>query len=132
MGTYIGSTKKPLSVRLAEHIIIHYNHKFLNNKYVISSFDVIDSGNFSIELVEECTLENRFQRENFWIKSTDCVNKTFCSESKKGWSEYIKEYYYKNRQKEIHRKKLYYQKNKEYIKQKRELVKGFQNLPFNV
>ena len=56
--TYIGSTKKPLAVRLAEHIIIHYNHKFLNNKYVISSFDVIDSGNFSIELIEECTLEN--------------------------------------------------------------------------
>jgi hypothetical protein len=126
---YIGSTKKPLEVRLAEHIITHYNHT-KGNKYVISSFDIIDSGCFAIELIEECTSENRYQREQFYIKSMDCVNKTFKRDTSE-WASYVKQYYYRNREKECLRKRQYYQNNKKRISLKREAIKLYRNPPFH-
>ena len=75
---YIGSTIKPLGVRLAQH-----EHGFIqfdtckSNNYC-SSYEVLRNGNYSIELLELVPCNNKVQlylREKHHIDSNVCVNK---------------------------------------------------------
>ena len=71
--TYIGSTINPLSRRLGKHIS-DAKHK----SRVCASKQIIDRGNFKIELLEEfpCnTKQELLFKEREWIEQSDCINK---------------------------------------------------------
>jgi hypothetical protein len=135
--TYIGSTGNPLSVRLAQHILSHHSFKTGNNTKCVSSYDIIDEGSFEIELLETCNLEERFKREQYWMDSIPNINKNSAytgiignQKTKESWAFYQRMHYIKNRADHIARKIRYYNQNKEKIKQKYNIVKLFQKLPF--
>ena len=75
---YYGSTIELLSQRIARHR--KYYKSFLEDKHnYISSFDILQEGNFIIELVEECNFNNNDelrQREQYYIDlHPDAVNR---------------------------------------------------------
>jgi len=107
---YVGSTSQELKERFASHKSI----KKYNTDNTCSS--ILDLDNAYIECIEECTEDNRREREKYWINNIDCVNKIkYDFDSKK----YKKEYYEKNREKRNQQNKEYYEKNKEKIKQQK-------------
>jgi hypothetical protein len=61
-GVYIGSTKEPLHERFRKHF---QEKEKCKSKLLI---------NPKIELIEECTEEERYIREQYWIDNTECVN----------------------------------------------------------
>jgi hypothetical protein len=135
---YIGSTRNPLNVRLAQHILSHYAFQSGNNSKCISSFDVINSGEYKIELLEECDLEERFKREQYWIDNIKCINKNSAytgivgdQKSKESWRAYQRTHYALNRDAHLARKHRYYQLNKSKIQNKYKIVKYFQSLPYS-
>lgn len=69
---YIGSTIRPLSVRLECHISSYkYNYNFTTACKILEYDDV------KIELIELYPCENQFMlesREGYWITTLDCVN----------------------------------------------------------
>ena len=107
---YIGSTRKTLQERLAK-----------GKTGKITAFDeIIPLNDYRIELIEEipeCTDQNMASREGYWqlYYSGYCVNK-----KREGHGLSRKEY-----QKRYHANydKKYYQKNKDWIKMKREAKK---------
>jgi hypothetical protein len=134
---YIGSTCNPLNVRMAQHILSHHAFQSGNNSKCISSFDVINSGEYKIELLEECSIEDRFKREQYWIDNIKCINKNSSytgiegnQKTKESWAFYQRMHYIKNRADHIARKIRYYNQNKEKIKQKYKIAKLFQKLPY--
>ena len=64
---YVGSTKQTVRYRLLHHI---YDKR--NGKYYSSS--KLDLENCEIEVIEECDPEIRYEREQYYIENTDCVN----------------------------------------------------------
>jgi hypothetical protein len=77
-------------------------------------FDKYGIDNCKIELVEEVeckTKEELHQREGFYIRSFDCVNKFIAGRTKK-------EYYQENKEKIKEREKEYREENKEKIKER--------------
>jgi len=64
---YIGSTTKHLQVRLANHIISWDLFKRGLIKSKLSSYEIINSGEYGIELLEECNLNERYIREQYFI-----------------------------------------------------------------
>jgi len=136
---YIGSTYNPLNVRMAQHILSHWAFKSGNNSKCISSFDIIDTEEYKIELIEECTIEERFKIEQKWIDNIKCVNKNKCytgiegnQKEKASWAAYQRAHYHANRDSHIARKIRYYIANKDSIRNKRQIKKLFQQLPFLV
>jgi len=134
---YIGSTCNPLNVRMAQHILSHWAFKSGNNSKCISSFDIIDTEEYKIELLEECSIEDRFIREQHYIDTIKCVNKNksysnFNQKSKKSWATYQRDYYHANPIPHRLRKKAYYTSNKDSIKNKYKIRKLFQTLPFSL
>ena len=74
---YIGSTKeKYLSRRLQRHKYLYKD--FLNGKgNLMSSFSIIEKGNFEIVLVETYPCDTKYElesRERYHIENTKCVN----------------------------------------------------------
>lgn len=75
--TYIGSTTKTLKERLCIHVSFCKavsNGKIKSN---LSSSQVIQGGDYQIELIEDFPCENRKQltaREGFHVRNNDCVN----------------------------------------------------------
>jgi hypothetical protein len=135
--TYIGSTGNPLSVRLAQHILSHHSYKSGNNTKCVSSYDIIEEGSFEIELLENCSLEERFKREQYWMDNINCINKNKCytgivgnQKTKESWCAYQREHYIKNREAHLARKNRYYQLNKSKIQNKYKIAKLFQSLPY--
>tara|TARA_B110000285_G_C14586250_1_gene364368 strand:+ start:69 stop:530 length:462 start_codon:yes stop_codon:yes gene_type:complete len=61
-GVYIGSTTTTLKKRMSDH---------KSKANVCVSKELI---NPKIELIEECTEEDRYIREQYWIDNTECVN----------------------------------------------------------
>lgn len=129
---YYGSTCQPLSKRIGDH---KKNYKcYKDDKYgFITSFILFDKyglENCKIELVEnyECkTKEELRQREGWYIKNNDCVNKRIPGRTQKEYYEdnkdnkkdNMKEYYEKNKDKIKELKKDYYEKSKDKIKEYR-------------
>lgn len=73
--TYIGSTTQKLSYRFSHHICHYKEYQQGKRTKNVSSFELIKLGDAYIELLEECTLENRYERERYWIENTPtCIN----------------------------------------------------------
>ena len=74
---YIGSTCEPiLARRLAGHIKSY--KRYLNGKSnYVSSFDILQNGNYDIVLIESypCNSKDELHaRERYWTNSIDCIN----------------------------------------------------------
>ena len=135
---YIGSTCNPLNVRMAQHILSHWAFKSGNNSKCISSYDIIDTEEYKIELLEVCSAKDKFIREQHYIDTIKCVvNKNsayseFNQKTKESWATYQRDYYHANPILHRLRKKAYYTSNKESIKNKYKIRKLFQTLAFSL
>lgn len=108
---YIGSTVSNITQRKASHI--HRSHNCTSNIL----FDEYGSENCIFTVLEECTLEQRFERERFYIENTpDAVNKYIPSRTKK---EYGLEWRKNNKQQCNNKSLEWYNKNKEEYNRKR-------------
>ena len=74
---YYGSTKQTLNRRLSVHKSGHKK----NSRYV-SSFEILKCPTAYIELIEEVSEEQRYEREGWWIRNNPCVNKQVAGRSK--------------------------------------------------
>jgi hypothetical protein len=134
---YIGSTKKPLEVRLSEHIISHYNAKF-KYKPKLSSYDIINQNYFKILLLEQFDCDSNKDRmmiEQQFINKYKNINKNrsyseFNQKTKDSWNTYQRQYY--NNTEYSNYKKDYYKKNKIKIQCKYKVKRLFQKLPFYI
>jgi hypothetical protein len=137
---YIGSTIQPLSIRLGKHRNSY--KRYLEGKYhYVSSFKLLELGDYHIELVEDCPCESKEQlnrREGELIRSTEnCVNMMipgrtiseyrednkeiiaqreaqYRADNKEAIAQYNTQYYQDHKQKIAQ----YYQENKERMAQK--------------
>ena len=121
---YIGSTTETLSRRLAYH-------RLPSNE--CSSRQIIERGDFYINLLEDCPCENKDQlrkKEREWYDKLDCINKNRPFTSKEEKVSQKKEYYEQNKDKVSEKTKEYREQNKdkvaeyqkEYRKQNKETV----------
>ena len=108
--TYVGSTIRKLQLRLSEHENKYKIWKEGKTNYV-TSFDVVHHDH-KITLIEECTDENRKEREAHWIRTLTCVNKKI-----EGRTDY--EYRQDNKDRINECSKQYYQDNKDKKRQYR-------------
>ena len=133
---YYGSTVQPLSKRMGQHREKYrlYKDGKGNNITSFILFDKYGLENCKIELVEtyECkTKEELYQREAYYIKNNECVNKTIPGRTKKEYyednkdqikeknKEYQKEYYESNKDQIKEKKKEYRDANKDQIKEQK-------------
>ena len=72
--TYIGSTTNKLNNRFNHHTG-HYKEYQQGKRTNNTSFEIMKLGDAYIELLEECNIDNRYERERYWINNTpNCVN----------------------------------------------------------
>jgi hypothetical protein len=122
---YIGSTCKKLCERMTKH---RQNFKqYQNGKHnFITSFKVLENGNFDIVLLENYPCDSKEQlhaRERFYIETMNCVNKFIPTRTNKEYyddnkiriSEAYKEYYDGNKIRISEQHKQYRKDNKELI-----------------
>ena len=86
--SYIGSTKN-MKGRMSVHKTKAYQ------KYSCSSKIIIDTGKYEVEILEECNISNRKEREQYYIDNNDCVNKFRANgwvRTRKWEDKYEKEY----------------------------------------
>jgi hypothetical protein len=93
---YVGSTCEPtLAKRLAKH---RQNYRTWVNKdrptgtgsYYMTSFEILEGGNETIELIEKCDVSSRDElraREGYWIRELDCVNKVMAGQTMDEWRQ---------------------------------------------
>ena len=110
---YIGSTTKPLYIRLIEHLSSYQCHKLRNTCHYYSSFEVVKNNNCEIVLLEECPCtcyEELRRREEIYIKNMDCVNKKIPNRTTKDFfrenPDYSRRYYNNNKDHERYKKKI--------------------------
>jgi len=124
---YYGSTCETLSRRLAGHKRNFKKYKEGNYSYT-RSFKILEYESAKIELVENfcCnSKEELLQREGYYIRNNNCVNKNIAGRTKKEWEEenkqYIKilqkDYYDENKEQIKEQHKKYYEQHKEHIKE---------------
>ena len=136
---YIGSTIETLARRLTGHRATYKHFKEGKGKY-ITSFQIIEQGEFDIVLIENCPCESKeelLRRERYFIESLECVNKQHPTRTTK---EYIqdnidkirerrKQYCLDNIEKITERKKQYridnIEKTKQYRIDNREKTKQY-------
>jgi len=134
---YIGSTGLDLQVRLAQHVICWDSFKRGINSKRISSYEIIDTGEYGIQEIQVCSAEDRFKIEQLHISLTKCVNKNsayseYNQKTKESWATYQRDYYHANPNPHRLRKLRYYNNNKDSIRNKRQIKKLFQQLPFSL
>ena len=124
---YIGSTCEPtLAKRLANHVSDYKLWK-ANKRGFVSSFPLIESGDYTMCLIELHACGSRDElraRERFWIESMTCVNRSIPGRTQKEWEEAHKDHirerdkshYEANKEQICDQKRAYYQANKERIK----------------
>ena len=114
---YIGSTCEELKNRLRTH----YNgyKSYLNGKYdCLSSFAIIQFGNYSIELIEEYPCESKTElemREGYWQNQIECINKKEAGAYAGNKKQYCKTYYSLNKDKINKKRKERNKNNKDKI-----------------
>ena len=117
-NVYYGSTIQKLSRRLSGHRRSYKN--YLNGKYhFVSSFKIIENGDFSISLIEQVEYNDKIEltaRERFYIENNGCVNKVIPNRNPKEYREANKEHIKE-------RFKLYREVNKEHIKEQRKIYR---------
>lgn len=120
---YIGSTVDTLHRRLIKH-----KSSAKTRSTYISSREIIDRGDYQIELVEHYPCDSKFelrQREGYWQKTVECVNKQIECRTNKQWRkdniEKVRKnnklYCKKNEDKIVEYQKVYRAQNKEHIAQ---------------
>jgi hypothetical protein len=120
--TYVGSTtEKTLARRLSGHIRDYKRWKN-GKKRPITSFQVIDKGDYEITLLElfPCGSKDEMTaRERYWIENTVCVNKVMPNQTQEERKEYHREHdkQYRQDHKEqcAKRQKEYYIRNREKV-----------------
>ena len=111
---YIGSTSEPtLAKRLANHLR-SYKYYLTHKTYYISSFKIIENGDYEIVLLETypCDLKDELKaRERHYIETLNCVNKNIPTRTPEEYRNVIEH-------KEEHKRKNdeYYEQNKERLK----------------
>jgi hypothetical protein len=117
----------------------HFAFKSGNNSKRISSYDIIDTEEYKIELLEECSVEDRFKREQYYIDTIKCLNKNASytgiegnQKTKEAWNRYQKSHYAKNKEAHLARKARYYNSIKQGLKDRRLTAKYFRELPFSL
>lgn len=110
---YIGSTVRPLSARLGDHVDKFKCWKKGKYRYT-SSFDILELGDYRIELMENYPCDNKEElraREGHFIRQHESVNKVIAGRTPSQWRA--------ENQEEIKAKKhKYYIENKNCINQK--------------
>ena len=127
---YIGSTAEPtLARRLTKHVQGYKEYKAGKGKY-ISSYIIIEHGNYDIYLIENCPCNSKdelHQREGYHIRNHECVNKKIPCRTRDEWYESnkesiykrVKDYYIENRDKMIESQRVYRKNNKDKINEQR-------------
>jgi hypothetical protein len=109
--TYIGSTTEPtLAKRLANHVS-NYKRWKTGKYHDVTSFQVIELGNYQITLLELCACGSKdelFARERHWVETIPCINKVIPGRTRKEWMETYREY-------SCEMKKKYYEDHKDYL-----------------
>jgi len=83
---YIGSTKQKY---IADRIARHRNYMKNDGEYCSSS-KILKNNNYDYICIEECSQENRKERERYHINNTPlCVNDRKLNFTKKGWEQKI-------------------------------------------
>jgi hypothetical protein len=125
---YYGSTSQSIKRRLQHHEK-DYKRYVAGKTTFTTSYDIIKNGDYKIELMEECNDENRNERESYYIRNFECVNKVIPDRTNKermdAWlidnKEHKKEndieYYQKNKEKCLEKSKEWYQNNIERKKE---------------
>jgi hypothetical protein len=104
---------------------------------IYASFDIIKNEDFKIILIEDFPCETKDQlraREQYWIDNTECINRFNSYLTPEQLQEYQKQYRVDNREKIkqycednktyiCERKKNYYLKNRDTILEKRKLYR---------
>ena len=93
---YIGSTIKPLNIRLSNHKT-DYKRYLKGKKNYITCFELFDLGidDVYIELLENCPCDNVIYletRETYHIKNNECINTRLPYRTPEEWQEYFKVY----------------------------------------
>jgi len=113
--TYIGSTTEPtLARRLSGHVRSYKQWK-AGTRNFITSFPLIETGQYEITLIELCPCTSRDElnaRERFHIESTVCVNRQITGRTKK-------EYYENNKDTVLEQAKAYYEANADTIRERK-------------
>ena len=110
---YYGSTTNSLKVRLIQHKSRYFNHRG-NAKY--SCYEILENNDYKIELVEEVSCETKKQlrdREAYYIKNYDCINKVIPGRTRKERDNLPE-----NKLKKKEQDKKYWEKNKDKIREK--------------
>lgn len=110
---YIGSTVKPLNIRLSEHKSC-YKRYLKDRYYYCTSFEIIKNNDYRIELIEEYSCDDRktlVKKERHYIETSNCVNKRIEGRTMKEYNDHRKEHYKEYR-------RLNKQKISDYSKQK--------------
>jgi hypothetical protein len=116
---YIGSTvQKTLASRLAQHVR-DYKAFEDGRGHFISSFKVLEGGNYDIQLIENFPCKNKDElhsREGFFIKSLECVNNRVAGRT-------LSQYYADNAERIKERCMQYYKDNKEIVSKRQSLYR---------
>jgi hypothetical protein len=134
--TYYGSTCEPtLARRLSGHVGKCKNFKEGKTKKYVTSFKILEGGNYTIVLVELFPCDSKMklhQRERYYIENNECVNKNIPTRTEAEWrlensnygadyrinnKEKISQYALLNRVHILEKKNEYYSKNKEKLLQ---------------
>ena len=117
---YIGSTTQTLPRRLTKHLSGYKAYNKDNTKNYMTSYLVLDCGDYKIELLEDYACNNKQQldkKEGDYIKNNECVNKKISGRTHKEYNidnaEKIKKYRIDN----IDKTKQYYKENTDKIKE---------------
>jgi len=119
---YYGSTVETLSQRMTKHRsnFKQYKNGNIKTSYV-TSFKILDFESSKIELVENYSCNSKeelLQREGYYIRNNNCVNKLIAGRTEKMKKEYIKEWRVENKNHIKEQVKEYFDKNKPYFKEK--------------
>lgn len=108
---YVGSTTSSLCERFSKH-----KYDFINNKTSTMSHILFQeyADDLKIELLEECSIDERHIREQFYINNTNCINLRNAPSGLSG-EEYRKRYYAENYEKIRNNQKIHYEQNKDAI-----------------
>ena len=116
---YDGSTQQGLNKRMIGHKTHCKAWKKGTTNY-ITSYNIIERGNYSYSLIEIVEFEDRTQleaREGYYIKNNQCINRIIPGKTKEQIKEQKKLYQQVNKDKIKERKKVHYQANKDFIKE---------------
>ena len=100
-------------MRLAGHRSFYKQFGIGKSNY-LTSFQIIEQGNYDIVLVENCPCESKeelHKRERYFIEYLDCINNNIPTRTKY-------EYYQDNKDATVEYKKNWYQDNKDKEKEK--------------